>query len=176
MKGFTVLRWLSTLLPRRLRSEYGREVLDLLEAGLSHAATEGRRKALRVWLRGARDLAATAVRGRLRPGAITRLSGRRRNGRLFGAFGADVWQTPRSLGKTPRFVVLVVMLLALGIGATTTVFSVMEAALIRPLPFPQPDRLVRIGVRRADNPAVGPPPVKVVAAWKFTVSADSRIE
>jgi hypothetical protein len=72
------------------------------------------------------------VRGRLRPGAITRLSGRRRNGRLFGAFGADVWQTSRSLDKTPRFVVLVVMLLALGIGATTTVFSVMEAALIRP--------------------------------------------
>lgn len=51
----------------------------------------------------------------------------------------------RRLRKAPGFTVTVVVTLALGIGATTAVFSLIESILLRPLPFPQSDRLVIVG-------------------------------
>ena len=51
----------------------------------------------------------------------------------------------RHLLKAPGFTTTAVLMLALGIGATTAVFSVVESILLRPLPFPHPDRLVSLG-------------------------------
>jgi putative ABC transport system permease protein len=53
----------------------------------------------------------------------------------------------RQLRKAPGFTVTVVLILALGIGATTAIFSLVEGILVRPLPFSDPDRLVLIGDR-----------------------------
>jgi putative ABC transport system permease protein len=50
----------------------------------------------------------------------------------------------RQLWKSPAFSLIAIATLALGIGANTAIFSVIESALLRPLPFPRADRLVRL--------------------------------
>src|SRR2546430_2484417 len=50
----------------------------------------------------------------------------------------------RALARRPVFVVIVVVILGLGIGANTALFSVVDAVLLRPLPHPNPDRVVTV--------------------------------
>ena len=59
----------------------------------------------------------------------------------------DLRYSVRQLIKSPGFTLTAVISLALGIGATTAVFSVIYAALIDPYPFPAADRIVRMSVR-----------------------------
>src|SRR5258708_1917325 len=54
----------------------------------------------------------------------------------------------RSLAKPPGFTATVVLTLALGIGANSAVFSAIDAVLLRPLPFPDGDRLMRLEQKR----------------------------
>jgi predicted permease len=64
---------------------------------------------------------------------------------------ADVRYAFRVMSRTPSFAVAVVSVLALGIGANTAIFSIVNAVLLRPLPFEEPERLVRIFTHSGDG-------------------------
>src|SRR5437867_12427945 len=59
----------------------------------------------------------------------------------------DLGYTVRVLRRAPGFAITSILIVALGIGATTAAFSVTDFVLIRPLPFPQSQRLVRLWER-----------------------------
>jgi putative ABC transport system permease protein len=67
------------------------------------------------------------------------------------AFAQDLRVAFRELRKAPSFTLTVVLTLALGIGATTAMFSLVEGILLRPLPFQDPDRLVMLGDHLKDG-------------------------
>lgn len=56
----------------------------------------------------------------------------------------DLRSSTRTLLKHPGFVITTTLILALGIGANTTIFSVVNTILMRPLPYEEPDRIVMI--------------------------------
>ncbi len=75
----------------------------------------------------------------------------------------DLVYAVRSLASAKKFSAIVILTLALGLGANTAVFSVLHAVVLRPLPYDDPDRLVRVYhvAGETDNymPAAGVPRV-----------------
>src|SRR3954463_2385009 len=76
----------------------------------------------------------------------------------------------RQLRKSPGRSLTVVITLALGIGATTAIFSLVEGILLRPLPFNDPDRLVLLGDHLGNSPNT-PVTAREIGIYKNATSA-----
>ena len=132
------------LLTRRLSVEWREFVVGDLEEEFAMRSADSP-VAARVWLwwQTMRCVAAPPPvrRNRLVPVGSSQGDSRMRT--LF----ADLRYAFRMMSRTPSFAVAVVSVLALGIGAHTAIFSIVNTVLLRPLPFEEPERLVRIFTR-----------------------------
>src|SRR5689334_2172837 len=81
-------------------------------------------------------------------------------------FKRDVRLAVRTLIRTPGFTIIALIAFALGIGANTAIFSVVNAVLIRPLPYPNADRLVLINEIIKGQPEIGSVSVPNFYDWR----------
>lgn len=151
--------------PRRFRRRHGWEMRTDFEARLARSVALGRAAAAAFTLRASWDALRQGWRERVRrgppPGHGSRRNDEgnhgRRGGMLEGLMG-DVRLAMRALRRAPGFTAAAVLVLALGIGANTTVFSALKMALLTPLPYPDAARLVMVDLtyRRADEDVASP--------------------
>ncbi len=147
------------LLPRDLRGRFGSEMLALIEQRLRQARPAPER--LLVLVRGVVDVMAQAVVSRARR---EKVSSGARGPQWLDDFGRDLKIGARGLAKRPGFTIVAVLTLALGIGATTTIFSVVDGVLLRPLAYDEPDRLMMIWETSASG-TQGRPSLPNFADW-----------
>jgi putative ABC transport system permease protein len=116
-------RALLRLYPKSFRAEYGGEM---------------KKDFARQW-----GAAAAGARAALLAGAVldTLWNAARVHGDITSQ---DVRYSLRSLGRSPGFTTTAILVAALGIGATTATFSIADHVLLRPLPFSEPDRLIKL--------------------------------
>jgi hypothetical protein len=136
-------RLLLGLYPNRFRESYGQEMVELLVGRLERVRDRGRWALAALILVSLADLAWSA--------ALERASSLRRGRRLLprrdGILGRALPHlrlSCRSLARQPGLVIVVVLMLALGTRATLALFTIADGALMRPLPYPRPERLVSI--------------------------------
>jgi predicted permease len=122
-----IFRALLRLLPLDFRTEHGREMEQLFQAQQADARGEGTIRAMaRLWFETVHDLVTTAPR---QHAAMLR---------------QDVGYTLRTLRRTPGFTAAALLTLAIGISASASIFTIINAFLFRPLPVDRPEELVSI--------------------------------
>ncbi len=145
--GLSIVRALAPLVPRPRRDEWIAEWHGELAWAAQLAARRGDAPA-----------AATLRLTWRALGALTDALWLRRHHGGHDVIGQDVRYAARALRRRPGFVAVVVLTLALGIGATTALFSVVNGVLLRPLHFPEAERLVEVRGEPTDGDVerVGP--------------------
>lgn len=146
----------------RADEELDRELREYIESAVDQKMHAGM----------ARDKALRAARTEI--GSVEALKDRVRDvgweTRVEGCW-QDLRHAARSLRKAPGFTAIAVFTLALGIGATTAIFSVVNRILLKPLPFAEPERLVGVWLSSA---LVNPREVKMSASLYFTYRDENR--
>ena len=133
------------LYPRAFRERYGAEMTA--DAAAMLAASPWRRRPS-LWLGVVRDAVVQSLAERRAEANAARRAARdpwsQSLGELMHSIVQDLKFAARSFVRQPGFTVAAVLTIALGIGANVTIFSVVDGALLRPLPYPHPDRLVML--------------------------------
>jgi predicted permease len=143
-----VLTRLVRLFPTAFRKQFEPDMVEQIEADYDRAASHGRLRAAAFTVATALDLVGSALAERLdstwaEPGTSSTDKGDGMRGTMNEWLG-DLRHAVRALGRSPGFTVVTVGTLGLALGANAGIFSVVDAVLLSPLPFPDSDRLVYI--------------------------------
>ena len=134
-------RW---LIARFLPEDWRESIAGDLEEERDHRRADGRQSGA-VWAAFAALVTIARLRREDRRG-LHASSGRGLQARMWVQ---EFRLAVRTLAAAPRFTAVALLILALGIGATTAIYSVVDAVVLRPMPFPDPDRLVAVGEMNA---------------------------
>ena len=93
----------------------------------------------------------------------------------MGSLLQDIRHAARALRRAPGFTLVAVLTLALGIGANSTLFSIVRAALLQPLPFDDPARIVSVGVSQEGRPDGGAAVHEFYLEWKDQARTLSQV-
>lgn len=144
-RSHRVYRFLLVLLPRTFRRQFGEDIAALFRDRLDEAGDSTQRR-LGVWIQSIADLLQHGTAERLRELRVSRnfVNSQTRRRTPMTSLYQDAKIAVRSFAKSPGFLAVSVLTLALGIGASTTIFSIVDSVLLQPLPFEEPDRLVMV--------------------------------
>ncbi len=150
--GAAIARLILLLAPRRFRRDYGAAAVDdLVSRAGDLRRAGGWTSAARHWVRQWFDLTATVVGEWGERLGLIRSSTHQtpatlpdRESHFMDALFSDLRYSLRALIKQPGVSVVIILTLALGIGANTAIFSILDAVVLRPLPFAEPDELMLI--------------------------------
>lgn len=160
MRVFRVLR-------NRLRALLGRDVVvdeiyEEIQFHLDERTVEHERRGL-----SSEEARRAALRRFGNPSVVQDQGYDVRGGGVMESFVQDVRYGVRLLWKQRGFSAVALLTLALGTGATTAIFCVVDAALIRPLPYANPEQLVRVGLVRWSSPdSTGAPSLADMDDWR----------
>lgn len=155
--------WLLLAYPPRFRRRFGREMADLFAAAYAEHRRQGLGPVLMFWARTVRDLALNvpavwlrldaSLSGPPAPSSVPiLLPGSTPPPRWFENLGRDVRYATRQLAHNPVYASIAIITLALGIGANSAIFSVVNGILLRPLPYRDQQDLVVMWSAFPDDP------------------------
>jgi putative ABC transport system permease protein len=140
-----IYRALLILVPRDVRCRYGAEMLATFEVASAEAGARGPAALCGLLLHEAIDLATSRRANRPVPVTMPDEPQPRRMSIMSHGIQASAWrQASRSLRRRPAFLAAAVITLGTGAGITTAIFSLVDTVLIKPLPYPDADRLVTV--------------------------------
>ena len=146
-----IYRLLLRLYPAEFRRRFAADLQELFRDSYRVASSGGPGARAAFWMRIVKDAAVTAVAERFDPSQVSP-----QRGPLMEGLVQDVRYALRMIARRPALSAIIVLTLALGIGANTAIFSLVNTVLLQGVPYREPERLVSIREQQVERGVTRP--------------------